>query len=205
MTSSSAVTLEQTDAREVRFETSASGSVHSGFGGLSTLALQEALNRLQRQSLAIARAYEPSLFLSVQPRALDVAAILSFLTSQVADPPELLQAEWRRAVETEIDGLASLPPNWDTYGAPVIEPSIIADARQLVVWIAAPGAPAPSVVPTVHGGVQLEWHTLKCDAELQILQPNLYHVFVHAEGVEPWEGETTRNEAVEKLHKGLFR
>ena len=39
-----------------------------------------------------------------------------------------------------------------------------------------PGTPQPAVVPTVKGGVQLEWHACGIDLEIEIGQPGRFHV-----------------------------
>lgn len=125
------------------------------------------------------------------------------LTSRVADVPEQLQADWKPTVESQIGELITLDANWDSYGAPRIDAAVIVDAKVLASRLARPGAPAPSVVPTVNGTVQLEWHTRAFDAEIEIMAPNRYFVFTRQVEGEPWEGETTVNEALQRL-QGLF-
>jgi hypothetical protein len=73
-----------------------------------------------------------------------------------------------------IDGLKSLralKPGWDHEGAAAIDPKAIRDAREFLKALANTAWDLPSVVPTVRGGVQLEWHTLKVEGEIEFM-PN---------------------------------
>ena len=70
-----------------------------------------------------------------------------------------------------LENLLSLPHNWDTYGAPQIEPSYISWAFRLLMDIMEDDTPVPLVVPTSRGGLQLEWHTRGIDLEVEFLTP----------------------------------
>lgn len=135
-------------------------------------------------------------------RLLDV--LTRTLTNRVADPPEEVQADWKITVDNQIESLAALPVNWDSYNAPQISAAVIADAKVLASRLATPSSPAPSVVPTVNGTIQLEWHTRSGDGEIEILEPDRYYVFAKRVDAPAWEGETTLNEAVYRLEKLLF-
>jgi hypothetical protein len=63
------------------------------------------------------------------------------------------------AEPTEWDKLRALKPGWDSYGAPPISPDAIASAR---AWLAG-----VQIVPTSHGGVQLEWHRHGVEVEVE--------------------------------------
>lgn len=82
--------------------------------------------------------------------------------------------------------LLHLPQNWDSYGAIRIEPAAVEDALSLLVDLAGLGTPLPSVVPTVHGGVQLEWHSRESDVEIELTkdQPAEYFTYERASGKE---------------------
>ena len=81
----------------------------------------------------------------------------------------------------------------------MIEPGAIAEAKALAARLALRSVPVPSVVPTVNGTVQLEWHTSFCDAEVEILRTGRYFVFSQPVEGTPWEGETDQDEAVQRL------
>ena len=62
------------------------------------------------------------------------------------------------SLDAKFDRLKALLPNWDTYGAPSIAPSILAEAR---AWL-----DSVHVIPCSDGGVQLEWHRNDVDVEV---------------------------------------
>lgn len=70
-----------------------------------------------------------------------------------------------KALAQQLDDLRHLAPDWDTYGAPVIDPGVIARALELVQvlpdwqWQA---------VPVGDGGVQLECQFAGYVAEIYI-------------------------------------
>lgn len=63
--------------------------------------------------------------------------------------------------EVQLQELADLPPNWNSYRARPIDARAIAAVRALLET-------KPFIVPTSMGGVQLEWHTPHGDYELEI-------------------------------------
>ena len=78
---------------------------------------------------------------------------------------------WITPIFEELCELLDLPPNWDSYGAPQIEKQCVIDALYLLSNTASTSTPKPWVVPTSHGGVQLEWHRGGIDFEIEI-NPN---------------------------------
>lgn len=60
----------------------------------------------------------------------------------------------------------TLPPNWDSYHAGVIDPKLVQDAMNFINGILTPASPAPRVAPLSSGGVQLEWHRNGVDLEV---------------------------------------
>src|SRR2546425_10354939 len=65
---------------------------------------------------------------------------------------------WLTAILKEMNELLDLPPNWNSYGAHVIETEAVVRAMQLLGAVTSEASPRPHVVPTRRGGVQLEWH-----------------------------------------------
>ncbi len=70
-------------------------------------------------------------------------------------------------VLAEIEQLRHLDPNWDGYGAPVIDPAIIDAAKSFVAGLPATCPIAPRVVPMSSGALQLEWHDGPKSLELE--------------------------------------
>jgi hypothetical protein len=64
-----------------------------------------------------------------------------------------------------------------------------------------PGSPAPSVVPTVNGTVQLEWHTKIFDAEVELLEARRCDFFVRWAGGTSHEAEYVFDEAVQRIQE----
>ena len=80
-------------------------------------------------------------------------------------PPEPI---WLAHVAQELAAILELAPNWNSYGAPVVEKSAITQAFSVLQSIAKTDTPAPYVLPTPTGGVQFEWHTQEIDLEVEI-------------------------------------
>lgn len=57
-----------------------------------------------------------------------------------------------------LDRLSALNNNWDGYGAPPIDPDIIAAARTFLKSLPENLAYRPRVVPMSTGNLQFEWH-----------------------------------------------
>jgi hypothetical protein len=74
-------------------------------------------------------------------------------------------------VKTFIE-LLELPAGWNSYSAEQIRKENVNAAIGLLGRIMRAGTPAPIVVPTVRGGVQLEWHTNGINLEIAIDSPN---------------------------------
>lgn len=96
------------------------------------------------------------------------------------------------AVEGELDRLSRLPQNWDGYGAPVIDPSIIAAARTFIKALPENLAYRPQVVPMSTGNLQFEWHHGAKILEIEFEKPQTIHFLqwhpkagIEEEGVLP--------------------
>ena len=81
---------------------------------------------------------------------------------------------WFGAVAARISEILDLPPNWDSYGGHEIDPDCIRAALWLLFRIMRDDTPAPSVVPTSTGSVQLEWHESGLDVEIEVVGPYRY-------------------------------
>jgi len=72
------------------------------------------------------------------------------------------------AVTRRINELLELDSNWDSYGAARVNPIVAEQAVFLISALLDTGVPEPTIVPTVKGGLQLEWHTGGVDLEIEL-------------------------------------
>jgi hypothetical protein len=74
-------------------------------------------------------------------------------------------------VQAAIESLRALAPNWDGYGAPVIDVDVIEAAKAFIAKLAENVAFRPLVVPMSNGTLQLEWHDGSKSLELEFESP----------------------------------
>jgi hypothetical protein len=103
-----------------------------------------------------------------------------------------LRPAWLPETTEAVLRLADLPADWDSYGARRVAPEIALKAAELLAHLARPETPRPAVVPTVRGGVQIEWHLPGVELELDFLSPGRLSVsFEPEQPGEGWERELT--------------
>jgi hypothetical protein len=97
------------------------------------------------------------------------------------DPPAWLEPTLRTMAE-----LLDLPDNWNSYGANPIDPAQVAWALDLLARTMKLDSPTPTVVPTSHGGVELEWHLRGVDLEVHAISPRGVYFYCqdHVRGTE---------------------
>lgn len=77
--------------------------------------------------------------------------------------------KWIDPTVSGLQSLARLPADWDSYGANPVELSRIQQAYHLLQSIMDDDTPAPILVPTPDGSIQMEWHTLGIELEVNLL------------------------------------
>lgn len=76
-------------------------------------------------------------------------------------------AKWRDFLQAEIQRFLAYPEGWEP-GAPAISPIAANAVREtLELGAAVVEIPMPAVVPTVDGGIQVEWHENGVDLEVR--------------------------------------
>jgi hypothetical protein len=86
--------------------------------------------------------------------------------------------------------LLELPPGWNSYNAKPISKENVNFALRVLSQTMRANTPAPTVVPMVRGGVQLEWHTRGINLELSIYSPTKVSFFAEdVRGGKTAEGE----------------
>jgi hypothetical protein len=99
---------------------------------------------------------------------------------------------WVEPTLRTLGQLLALSSNWDSYGAHPVDPACAWSAWQLLTAVMRDDLPAPGIVPTNQGGVQLEWHTRGVDLEVEVAPPRTVSVsFEDARTGEAWEKELT--------------
>jgi len=77
----------------------------------------------------------------------------------------------------EIVNLLALSPGWNSYSAkPIGQQSVVAAIKLLAEFLELE-SPSPVVVPTVQGGIQLEWHTKGINLEVYVDSPGKISFF----------------------------
>lgn len=99
--------------------------------------------------------------------------------------------DWLLPTVQAMGHLLTLQSGWDSYGAERIRPENVEAALRVLFSVMEEGTPAPSVVPTSSGGVQLEWHVSDVDLEVETLSTQRFSVFFedHRSDEEPEEVE----------------
>lgn len=94
------------------------------------------------------------------------------------------------AVQRMIE-LLELPPGWNSYNARPISKENVKFALSLLGQAMRADTPAPTVIPMVRGGVQLEWHTGGINLEISIYSPHEASFFAEnlRSGGDSIEGE----------------
>ncbi len=102
--------------------------------------------------------------------------------------------EWWVSAIQRIVYLIDLPENWDSYGARKIDTEIAYYSVQILQQISIPGIPMPSIVPTVRGNLQFEWHVYGIDLEFEVVSPIKISVaYEDARSGTEWEKDLDYN------------
>ncbi|MGB2754588.1 MAG: hypothetical protein WBD75_01805 [Phycisphaerae bacterium] len=80
-----------------------------------------------------------------------------------ADAPQ-----WLAPTVERMNELLELQPNWDSYGARCLKEQAFETALEILGTVMRPNTSPPTVVPTVEGGIQLEWHQNDIDLEVEV-------------------------------------
>jgi len=86
--------------------------------------------------------------------------------------------------------LSELPPGWDSRKAAPVERTAIVRALEIMAEVMEWHGPVPAIIPTVEGGVLLEWHRAGLELEIEV-EPtgDAYVTFQTADGSNAWDGE----------------
>lgn len=116
----------------------------------------------------------------------------------------LTSPPWITSIVDRIEHLFTLVENWDGEGGLPLDFETAMDALAFLLTKALHETPAPQIVPTATGGMQIEWHTGDSDLEISFEpgQPAAYF-YVASDGRE-LEGSAVSEEGlVGELIRGL--
>lgn len=80
---------------------------------------------------------------------------------------------WKEHVFNRLEHLVRLERGWDGYDARNVQLPIAFFAISMLESICGPNTKAPDIVPGRDGDLQIEWHTLNGDIELDVRAPNV--------------------------------
>ncbi|MCF7954683.1 MAG: hypothetical protein K9M75_02665 [Phycisphaerae bacterium] len=103
----------------------------------------------------------------------------------------------------DIDELAKLPRNWDSYGSPEIPKDIIITAKRFINLLEYTPIEPPHVVPISGGGMQFEWQIGERELEIEFVDSeNISYLKVNNE--EPIDESQIKSSDVIAI-QGLIR
>lgn len=99
--------------------------------------------------------------------------------------------KWLTPTDNLLLAIVALNDNWDSYGAKRISDRVAGAVYDLLWNIMQKTTPAPQVVPSAKGSIQLEWHLGGVDLEIEVESLAISRVFFEdALNEEPaWEGD----------------
>lgn len=131
----------------------------------------------------------------------------------IVGPPEVSPSTtggrltWGAAVFQRVLQLASLGENWDGRGSSRVAPDTLAFVLVLLTQTMPPDAPAPGMIPLGKGGVQLIWHTVDAELEVEVAKPNDVYIYYLdcASGVERETHTATQLKELSDVMWRVFR
>lgn len=108
---------------------------------------------------------------------------------------------WFQPTVQSLVHLLTLSPSCDAFKARRVEPACVVTAIQTALEVMNDETPAPAVVPTSCGGIQLEWHIRGIDLEIEIRSPS--RVLARCEDQETGESWEERVFDFSRLRRAL--
>ena len=90
------------------------------------------------------------------------------LCISATEPAWLLKAKY------DLNRLATLPENWDSYGSPSIPEVLYKNAENFLRSLEVEDIEPPFVAPVSGGGIQFEWQNKARELEIEFVQPNVF-------------------------------
>lgn len=120
--------------------------------------------------------------------------------SAASEPEDSVVPAWLARTVRAAREIRLLEPDWNNRGAAAPDEKAILLALELLHEAASHDTPPPDVVPTVVGGIQLEWHRCRMDIELQVSpQSGACLYWRERDTGREWEGELATRRSRELL------
>ena len=104
---------------------------------------------------------------------------------------------WAAKAIAKSETILKLDCGWDGRRASRVSPSHVVDAFRILSLVVSDATPSPSIVPTLHSGIQVEWHVGGLNVEFSV-DDRGFSVFAY-DDAETCEIEECGNEALNTL------
>ena len=105
-----------------------------------------------------------------------------------------LGENWARKVRSRLLHLASLNPNWDSYGSEQVSPVALSVAADVLARFLQDQTIVPDILPSSDGAVTIEWHARGIELEIEATPDGRAEVFFADLGTEDsWTGDLAEN------------
>lgn len=120
-------------------------------------------------------------------------------TASVTSRPEWVTKALTRMVE-----VAYLDQDWDGRGSTKPSLDTLSYAMDVLIHVMPWNAPTPSIVPLGHGGIQMLWHTVSFELEVEIVDPGTI-ITLLVDRVSGNEDEWPEKRDLKQLSEALTR
>lgn len=105
-------------------------------------------------------------------------------------------------MEERFDSLLKLDYDWDSYGAEPLDKVTVNRAKAVVNHLIDKGCFIPNIVPTVDGGIELDWYNPDWEFSIEFAPKDFEYVYFRDDLYE-WEGPVDEPEAKECFKIGM--
>jgi hypothetical protein len=110
------------------------------------------------------------------------------LCISATEPAWLLKAKY------DLNRIADLPENWDSYGSPSVAVELLSNAKDFLDSLSAENIHPPFVTPVSGGGIQFEWSNQGRDLEVEFVEPYIFGYLKVIKNQPVEEGEHSAND-----------
>lgn len=145
-------------------------------------------------TLSTSEVSDPSSDVRVSYNPLDPSRRVRLIIRSGEHPLE--QQWWAPEIEARLQHLAVLDDDWNSHGAMRPQPESMLLAVRIIAALVGSeaGRPLPQIVPSRHGGLQLEWHLPQGQVEITTDPGDAVWAYVTIDGTNA-DGPLTEHEA----------